>query len=147
MQESNNLNPGFITVEDAVRLIREDKADDARVDLQFLTNNIPYLKVKQTFNIRLMKTLPDGRAVRAGSRYVTVGTGYDKEVLKKTILDAFAARTGVALNPDTYGINRITTSIDQESQNMAGMPRVNTESTTKFNEDISKSYEQVLQGV
>lgn len=146
MQPTNNLMPGFITVEDAVALIKKDKRDDATVDLQFLANNIPYMKVKQNYNIRLMKTV-DGRAVRNGSLYVTLYTEYDRQILLKAIQDAFEERTKIKLDIENIGINRVTSMIDEEQSITDARVRGNMGSTIKPGDDISQSYEQVLQGV
>lgn len=146
MQPNNNLMPGFITVEDAIALIKKDKRDDATVDLQFLANNIPYMKVKQNYNIRLMKTV-NGRAVRNGSVYVTLYTEYDRQILLKAIQDAFEERTKLKLDVENIGLSRVTTMVDEEKGASDGRPRTNAESTVKAGDDISKSYEQVLQGV
>lgn len=146
MQPNNNLMPGFITVEDAIALIKKDKRDDATVDLQFLANNIPYMKVKQNYNIRLMKTV-NGRAVRNGSVYVTLYTEYDRQILLKAIQDAFEERTKLKLDVENIGLSRVTTMVDEEKGVSDGRPRTNADSTVKAGDDISKSYEQVLQGV
>lgn len=146
MQSDQNLLPGFISIEDAIALIKKDERDDATVDLQFLANNIPYMKVKQTYNIRLMKTI-DGRATRTGTAYVIIHTEYDRQILLKAIREAFEARTNIQLNVENIGINHVTSMIDQEKQATDPRPRSNAESTVKVGDDISNPYEQTLQGV
>lgn len=147
MEQQRRLANGFITVEEAIELIKQDTRDKAVVDLQFLTNNIPFLKVKQNYNIRLLKTLDDGRVVYNGERYVTIMSNYEKEILKKAILDAFAVSTGKQLDADNYGINRITTVVEGEGQTVqnVGRPQVNTTSTVKVGDDISNSYTRVVE--
>lgn len=147
MQPTTQYAPGFIPVEEAIALINKDTRDNATVDLQFLTNNIPYLKVNHNYNIRLLKTVAPNKHEYAGERFVTIRSKYEMEVLKKAILDKFAEATGQKLNADTYGINKITTTIDQETEHSTGQPRVDTTSKTSFGQDISKPYEEVLQGV
>ena len=61
----NNLPTGFISVDEAIKLINEDSRTDAKVDTKFLVSGLPYLRVGGTYNIRLMKH-QDGKAVRNG---------------------------------------------------------------------------------
>lgn len=146
MQPNTKLSPGFITVEEAVALIKKDRRDDATVDLQFLANNIPYMQVKHNYNIRLMKT-ENGRAIRNGSVYVTLFTEYDRQILLKAIQDAFEERTKLKLDVENIGINKVTSMIDEENHISDARVRPNAESQIKAGDDISNPYEQVLQGV
>lgn len=154
MQNNQPLPAGFIPLEEAIALIKADKRDDATVDLQFLVNNVPFLKKKGTYNIRLLKTVKDeatgqNKTVRNGTVYVFLPTEYDVQVLYRAIKEAYEERTKIALADDVeeaLGVNRLTTAIDEE-KGMGERVRVNTESRTKKGADISKSYEQVLQGV
>lgn len=145
MERNSGLMPGFITVERAIELIKEDSRDKAVVDLQFLVNNIPYMKVKQNYNIRLLKTDDKGKVVRNGTVYVTILNEYDKQILLRAITDAYNERTGIMVNPATYGLNRVTTTVDQEAGHTTAIPRPNNESTVKPGEQIQSSPQQVIQ--
>lgn len=148
MQDNNSLRPGFISVQKAIELIQEDTREKAAVDLKFLINNIPYMKVKQNYNIRLLKTAKDGKVERNGSVYVTLMTEYDKQILLKAIQDAYNERTGILVDPAAYGLNRVTTTIDQEAGNTTGVPRANNESDIKLKDPIAdNTQQQVMQGV
>lgn len=144
--ENQGLQPGFVTVEDAIAIIKKDTRKNATVDLRFLVNNIPYLKVKQNYNIRLMKT-ENGVHKRDGEVYVTIHTEYDKQILLKAIADKYQESTGIKLDDGAIGVNKVTSVIDQESQQMTGRPVVNPSSTTKLGEDISTPHTETLQGV
>lgn len=147
MQEDTGLRPGFVTVQRAVELIQEDTADNAVVDLQFLVNNIPYMKVKQNYTIRLLKTTPEKKVERNGSVYVTLMNEYEKQILLKAIQDAYVERTGILVDPATYGLNRVTTMIDQEAGNTTGVPRANPQSDIKLKDPIAdNAQQQVVQG-
>lgn len=146
MQPINNLPPGFIPVEDAIALIKRDTIEQPTVDLQFLANNIPYMKAKQTYNIRLMKADSNGRAVRNGSVYVILQTEYDRQILLKAIQDAFETRTKIKLNVENIGLKQVTTMVDEAKGGQA-LPRYNGGSEVKAGTDISKPYAQTLQGV
>lgn len=153
MQNNQPLPPGFIPVEDAIALIRADKREDATVDLQFLVNNLPYLQTKHNYNIRRLKTVTDEKTgqrgtVRAGTSYVHIATDYDREILRRAIQEAFEARTSIKLREDATGVNKVSTMLDYESGNTMGKPRLDTSSVgAKEGDDISRPYEQVLNGV
>lgn len=149
MQNNPQLPPGFITVEDAIALIKKDRREEATVDLQFLVNNLPYLQAKHNYNIRLLKTVTDEngqrRVVRDGSVYVTLYTEYDKQILLRAITDAYKERTNIALSEDAVGVNKVTSLIDEEKQNLDARVRLNESSKTKVGDDISKPYEAVIE--
>lgn len=148
MQPNMPQGNDFITVEEAIKLIQSDTREDAKVDLQFMVNNIPYLKPKQLFNIRLLKTTEDGKVVRNGTLYVRIMSKYDKEVMLRALQDAYNARTGILVDPDSYGLNRVSTTIDEEKGKTTAQPRGNTESKIGFRDQIGDNNEQqVLQGV
>lgn len=146
MNPTNSYRPGFISVEDAIALIKADKRDDATVDLQFLANNLPYLRTKGIYNIRRMRTDEKGHAVRDGSSYVTIHTEYDRQILLKAIQDAFEERTKIHLNVENIGLNKVTTVVDEENNNTTGQPRMNESSDINKGDSI-KSYSQTVQGV
>lgn len=147
MQPANNtLPPGFITVEDAIALIKKDRRDNATVDLQFLANNLQYMRKKQNYNIRLMKT-ENGRTVQNGCLYVTLQSDYDVQILARAITDAFEERTKIKLDIENAGLAAVSTTIDQEKNISVPTPRANEESSIKRGDDISNPYSQTLQGV
>lgn len=142
---AQQLRPGFVTVEDAIKLIQADKRDDAKVDLQFLVNNIPYMQVKHNYNIKKLKTI-DGKVVRDGHVYVTLYTEYDRQMLLKAIQDAYAQRVGIQFNPDDLGVNYVSTMVDQEKNEMSGRPQAGAEAVLQKNEVIKEGVGQVIQG-
>lgn len=150
MQNSPQLPPGFITVEEAIALIKKDKRDDAVVDLKFLVDNIPYLQKKHNYNIRLLKTIKDektghNKTVRNGTVYVSLATEYDAQILLRAITDAYRERTNISISEDAIGVNRITTMVDEQQKISDVRPRVNSESTTPVGQDISKPYVQIVE--
>lgn len=148
MQSNTPTGPDFISAEDLVKLIQTDRPDDAKVDIQFMVNNIPYLKVKQLFNVRLLKQNPNKGIVRDGTLYARIMNDYDKQIVLKALQDVYNERTGILVNPKTYGVNRITTAIDEEKGHTTGRPQLNPESKTEVGERLSDNNEQqILQGV
>lgn len=146
MQQNNTLPPGFVTVEDAIKLIQSDKRADAKVDLQFLVRNIPYLETKHNFNIRKLKTLPSGQVVRDGSVYVQIFTEYERQILLKAIQDAYTERTNIKFNPDEVGVNYVSSVVDQETNQMTAIPQAGATPVLKPNETIQENRSQVIQG-
>lgn len=152
MQNSQTLPPGFVAIEDAIVLIKADRRDKAVVDLQFLVNNLPYLRTKGHYNIRLLKTVEDEKTggkkvVRNGSVNVFVATDYDKQILQRAIVDAFKERAGIEINVDNPGVNHITSTVDEEKGSMAQV-RPNLDASTKAGDAIlQRNPQQILQGV
>lgn len=159
MQNNRPLPNGFIPVEEAIALIKKDKREEAVVDLQFMVNNLPYLRVKHHFNIRLLKTVEDEKThqrkvVRNGTLYVNLPTEYEVQILAKAITEAYAERTKIQLNYEQPGVNKITAMIDEEKNISDPALRIanpnlrnNTESVTQEGASIGQPYEQVLNGV
>lgn len=146
MQPANRqLNPGFVTIEDAIKLIQSDRRDDAKVDLQFLVNNIPYMRVKGVYNIRKLKTT-NGKVERDGEVFVMLYTQYDLEILKRAIQDAYSQRTGIQFNNDAVGVNYVSSVVDQEKNLMSGRPQQTTDAVLQPNEIIKEGINQVIQG-
>lgn len=144
MDNNPRLAPGFVTVERAIELIKADTRDKAVVDLQFLVNNIPYMKVGRTYNIRLLKT-ENGKVLRDGTVYVQIANDYDKAVLLRAITDAYNQRTGILVSEKTAGVNRITTVVDEEAQQTTGAPRENTNSDMKAGDAIISNPDTIVQ--
>ena len=71
------LPNGFITIEDAVKLIQSDTRSDAKVDTSWLVNHIDWVEEAHNFRIPLMKTTSDKRVISIGSKYVEIMTSYD----------------------------------------------------------------------
>lgn len=88
------LPNGFITIEDAVKLIQSDTRSDAKVDTSWLVKHIDWVEEAHNFRIPLMKTTSDKKVVSVGSKYVAVTTSYEKEVLKKAIRDHYRDMVG-----------------------------------------------------
>lgn len=144
MEQNPRLMPGFVTVDKAIELVKADTRDRAVVDLQFLVNNIPYMKVGRNYNIRLLKTV-DGKVVRDGTVYVQIANDYDKQILLRAITDAYNERTGILVSEKSAGVNRITTMVDEESQQVTGTPRENLNSTMKAGDAIISNPNTIVQ--
>lgn len=125
--DRSSLPNGFITVEDAVDLIKTNTFEKPTVDIRYLVGHLDWVEVAHNFRIpkvrlvtkeeyaELLKKFPGRRPSELTSiadEYVTLRTSYEVELLKKTIRDNYRDITGHAYNKaNTRGI---TTVIDEE---------------------------------
>lgn len=125
--DRSSLPNGFITVEDAVDLIKTNTFEKPTVDIKYLVGHLDWVEVAHNFRIpkvrlvtkdeyaELLKKFPGRRPSELTSiadEYVTLRTSYEVELLKKTIRDNYRDVTGHAYSKaNTRGI---TTVIDEE---------------------------------
>ena len=125
---NNPLPNGFISVDEAVALIKSDKRDDAKVDADWLAWHIDWVEEAHNFRIPLvrfatqaemeaeMKAHPGRRPsglIHTGSKYVQILTSFEKELLKKTIRDHYRENAGRDfVKPSTRGISTV---MDEET--------------------------------
>lgn len=125
--DRSSLPNGFITVEDAVDLIKTNTFEKPTVDIKYLVGHLDWVEVAHNFRIprvrlvtkeeyaELLKKFPGRRPselTRVADEYVTLRTSYEVELLKKTIRDNYRDITGHAYSKaNTRGI---TTVIDEE---------------------------------
>lgn len=129
----NNLPTGFLSVEEAIALIQKDSRKNATVDVAFLVKNIPWLERNRNFTIKLLRH-DNGKLVDNGIKYVAIENDYQKEMLKHAIVQHYKDQSGREIDPDTIGVRRITTAI--EDDNPQGRPRVNKTSKTNIGDTI-----------
>lgn len=126
--DKKSLPNGFITVEDAVELIKSNTFDKPTVDIKYLVGHLDWVEVAHNFRIpkvrlitkeeymELLKKYPGRRPselTKVSDENVTLRTSYEVELLKKTIRDNYRDITGHAYSrPNTRGI---TTVIDEEN--------------------------------
>ena len=98
-----NLAPGFISIDDAVALIKSDTRSNPVVDMDWMVLRTKWIQTGQNFRIPKIRRLEkpyrnrQGRLVEfehVGDANVTIFTKFEKELLKKTILDKFRELTG-----------------------------------------------------
>ena len=136
----NNLNPGFISVEDAVRLIESDTRKNPVVDMDYLVSHIVWIETNHNFRIPKIRRL-DPKDVHRTKRgklveyenisdaYVSINTNYEKELLKKTILDKFKELVGHEYKE--IGVRARSTVADDAQGKAAVQPRNNTKPIAK----------------
>lgn len=133
---------GFISVDDAIKLIKADRRDNATVDLSWLVRNFRWIEPAHNFTIKLMKTDPaTGRAYHTGKTTVQFpsagasGSNLQVESFKETIRNAYRERTKKEI--EEGAVRSITTARGGEiGTSKSGNPELSTMSKTKAGEDL-----------
>lgn len=140
MSPDNNLNPGFVTVEEACELIKSDSRDNPVVDMDYLSSHTVWIETNQNFRIpKIRKLKPDevrktkyGQVKdeeHIGDVYVAVTTNFERELLRKTIFDKFRELTGREYKE--LGVKARSTVADDAQGKAAVQPRVNAKPIAK----------------
>jgi len=134
MQNKSKVPVGYISVKEAIELIKRDKRDDATVDLSFMARNFHWISLNHTFNIPLMKHV-NGRAVSAGRTGVLIDNPLDLEMFKQAIRDAYRDRTKREINEEP--VRHVTTARGGETgTSKSGNPEDNDSGRAKYGDDI-----------
>lgn len=130
--QQNNLPPGFISIDEAVELIKSDTRDEPVVDMDYLIMKTVWIETNHNFRIPKIKKLPAKEVYRSkrgniiefehtGDVYVMINTNYEKEFLKKTIFDKY--RELVGHEYIEAGVRSISTVADDAQGRAAVQPR------------------------
>lgn len=126
--DNKSLPNGFITVDEAVKLIESNTFNEPTVDIKRLASSTDWIELNHNFAIpkvriitkeeyaEKLKRFPGRRPselVSKGKANVTLRSSYEVELLKKTIYDNYKKVSGHMFNPKTT--RGITTVIDQEA--------------------------------
>lgn len=141
MQPSTQqLAPGFITVDDACALIKSDTRDNPVVDMDYLVAHTVWIETSHNFRIPKIKRLAPEEVRRTkrgkvieyeniGDVYVYIATNFEKELLKKTILDKYKELVGREYKE--LGVKARSTVADDAQGKAAVQPRNNTKPIAK----------------
>lgn len=141
MQDS--LRPGFISFDDALKLIETDSKEHPTVKLGFLVQNADYIQKKHSLTIPLaQRNQATGRIDYTGYVWVELKTDYEVVALKHAIEGAYKRSMGREINLDTAGLRQITTEYEEGAGTSI---RANAHSDTKPG-DIMKSGEKIVEG-
>lgn len=102
---SGQLSPGFSTVDQAVELIKQDTRQNPVVDMDWLVAHIKWIETAHNFRIPKIRRLSADEVYRTkrgrlkeyettGEMNVYIATAFEKELLRKTILDKFRELVG-----------------------------------------------------
>lgn len=135
MTPTNNLAPGFITVDEACELIKSDTDEKPVVDMDYLAAHDNWIEVAHNFRIPKIRRLNKDEIYRnkrgkivefehTGDAYVYIATAFEAELLKKTIHDKFRELTGKEFQ--SVGVQARSTVADDAQGRNAVRPRANT---------------------
>lgn len=121
---------GFISFEEAIKLIQSDSKETPKVNVSFLVSNIPWIEAKHNFTIPLIKRGDDGKIVQYGHTFVQIANDYEATTLEHTIREKYKELVGREYTKDKE-TRSITTSITDADNggNFTGMPRINEDTT------------------
>lgn len=141
MQPSTNqLSPGFITIDNACELIKANTRENPAIDMDYLVGHIVWIETSHNFRIPKIKRLSRDEIYRTkrgkvveyehtGDLYVYIATNFEKELLRKTILDKY--RELVGHDYKEIGVRARSTVADDAQGKAAVQPRVNTKPIAK----------------
>lgn len=134
MQTGNNLSPGFVPVDEACELIKSDTRQNPVVDMDYLVSRIKWVETAHNFRIpRIRRLGPDeiyktkrGKTVEyehTGDVYIYIATNFEKELVRKTILDKFRELVGHEYRENVV---RGTSTVANDAEGRAAVrPRAN----------------------
>ena len=134
------LSPGFEEIDTVVELIKSDTRENPVVDMDYLVAHIKWIETAHNFRIPKIRRLkPDevyktkrGKIVEyenLGDVYVYVATNFEKELLRKTILDKFRELVGHEYRE--VGVRARSTVADDAQGRAAVQPRNNSKPIAK----------------
>ena len=140
MTPNKNLSPGFVTVDEACEIIKTDTRKNPVVDMDYLVAHIVWIETNHNFRIpKIRRLAPEeiyktkrGKTVEyehTGDIYVYLATNFEKELLKKTILDKFKELVGHEYKE--VGVKARSTVADDAQGKAAVQPRVNLKPIAK----------------
>lgn len=148
MQPSTTrLSPGFITVDEAVKLIQSDTREHPVVDMDYLVSRIKWVETAHNFRIPKIRMLKQEEVYRnkrgkiidqetVGNVYIYIATNFEKELIRKTILDKFRELVGHEYREQT--VRAMSTVADDAQGKAAVQPRSNSKPIAKEGTVISE---------
>lgn len=137
------LPAGFISVQEAIKLIESDTRKDAKVDCEFLLRNLPYLRVDGNYTIKKSKH-KNGRVVPDGETFVQIRSEYERAILEHAITEHYRNVSGITVDPEQIGLNSYTTTVDDE-KNPTGLISINEKPGIKFGEELGSGTKTVTE--
>lgn len=140
MNPNNQLSPGFTSIDDAVELIKSDSRENPVVDMDYLVAHVVWIEANHNFRIPRVRRLSADEVYRTkrgkiveyeqtGDTYVRVDTNFQKELLKKTILDKYRELVGHEYRE--LGVRARSTVADDAQGKAAVQPRNNSKPIAK----------------
>lgn len=132
--QPTTLAPGFVDIDTAVALIKSDTRENPVVDMDYLVSKIVWIETNHNFRIPKIRRLKPEEVYRTkrgkiveyentGDVYVSINTNFEKELLKKTILDKYRELVGHEYKE--VGVRAVSTVADDAQGRAAVQPRAN----------------------
>lgn len=129
-----NNNPGFISVNEACELIKSDTRENPVVDMDYLVSRLNWVEVNHNFRIPKIRRLKPEEVYRTkrgkikeyeniGEANIAIKTSFEKELVKKTVLDKYRELVGHEYRQPT--VRAMSTVADDAQGKAAVQPRVN----------------------
>lgn len=130
------LPKGFLSYDEALKLIQAETRDNPRVDISRLAKNLKWLEAKHNFSIFMLKRDANGTIVPNGNRPVQIVNDYEKTTLEHVIREKYKELARREYQGE--GVHKISTMVtDAESGgNAMGQPIENTESKIQVGDEI-----------
>lgn len=143
---TNQLSPGFVTVDEGVNLIKSDTRENPVVNMDYLITHTAWIETNHNFRIpkiRMFKPEEVRRTKRGKliefeeteNVYVYIATNFEKELLKKTIYDKYRELVGHEYKE--LGVKARSTVADDAQGKAAVQPRNNAKPIAKEGAVIS----------
>ena len=134
----NGVAPGFTPLDEAVAIIKSDTRQHPVVDMDYIITRIKWIEAQSNFRIPKVRRLapeemyrtPRGKIVeyeKDGEINVQINTNFEKELLRKTILDKYRELVGKEYQ-EIVTRGRSTVADDAQGRD-AVRPRNNTPNT------------------
>lgn len=144
---SSTLAPGFVSVDDAVKLIKTDTRENPVVDMDYLVSRLKWVETSHNFRIPKIRRLKPEEIRRTkrgkiieyeniGDVYICIATNFEKELVRKTILDKFRELVGREYKEQT--VRAMSTVADDAQGTAAVRPRSNAKPIAKEGSVISE---------
>lgn len=150
----NNLSVGFISVDDAVKLIQSDTRQNPVVDMDWLIQRVKWVEVAHNFRIPKIRRLPSDKIYKTkrgkiveyehvGDANVAISNSFEKELLRKTIMDKYRELVGHEYKE--LHTRAVSTVADDAQGREAVQPRAN-KPIAKEGDSIGTGSEAVSNG-
>lgn len=149
--DNNSLPNGFISIDDAVELIKTNTFNTPTIDIRWLVGHMDWIEEAHNFRIPKVRLITKeeyadymekhhGRRpselVQLGSVFVAINTSFEKELLRKTIRDNYRDVAGREyVQQTTRGIS----TVKDEETGGSERPRATKKTIAKEGEIIGES--------
>lgn len=138
--DNNNLGQSFVSVDEAVKIIKSDTRENPVIDMDYLISRLKWVEVNNNFRIPKIRRLKREEVYRTkrgqvkeyediGSYVVFISNSYEKELIRKTILDKFRELVGHEYKEQV--VRAMSTVADDAQGRAAVQPRSNKKPIAK----------------